>query len=115
MSTPDYAAFVDTLIAGHQAWVAGNPNPSGDDFLNHYVGDAAHPNGLLWKYEVWRGEHGYTRVRPWNGSEALGRVATMDIPSPGTVVPYPIMGFTGGPVLDPNLAATRTTAQLQTS
>jgi hypothetical protein len=115
MSSPDYTLFIDTLVPGHQAWVAANPAPSGDDFFNHYVGDLAHPNAMLWQYEGWRAEHGYTRVRPWNGSEGLGRVATADITAPGTVVPYPIGGFTGGPALNANLQANQTTAQLQAS
>ena len=76
MTSPDFRSFVDTLVPAHQAWLTAHPSPSGSEWLEHHVGDAAHPNGLLRQYEAWRVEHGYTRVRPWNGSEALNRPST---------------------------------------
>src|SRR5437879_13653546 len=91
MTGPDFRIFVDSLVPGHVAWFAG-PHPAatiGYDFFNHYVGDATHPGGLLWQYENWRSEHGYTEVRSWNGCEALGSKPTGDLPVPGQVCPYP--------------------------
>jgi len=40
MTSPDYRAFVETLISGHEAWLSAHPAPSGDDFFNHYVWQA---------------------------------------------------------------------------
>src|SRR6266571_2748341 len=114
MTSPDFRIFVDTLIPGHRTWLGG-PAPSGDDFFNHDVGDATHPGALLWQYENWRSEHGYTEVRPWNGSETLGRTTTTDIPFPGQVIPFPRNdGGAPGPTIDSRLADGRTRAQLQT-
>lgn len=113
MSSPDYRSFVDTLFSSHKAWLNANPSPSGNQFFDHYVGDTAHADGLLWQYEAWRIEHGFTRVRPWNGSESLGRVSIVpEIPSPGLVHPW-LSGTLAGPVLDSRLADSRTTANLQ--
>ncbi len=117
MSNPDFRTFIDTLSPGHTAWLAAHANlasmPNGGDlFFQHYVGDPLHQDGLLWQYEAWRFEHGYTRVRPWNGSEALGRVPTTDIPSPGFVYPW-FPPASAGPSLNPQLAGGRTTANLQ--
>ena len=116
MTSPDFRTFVDSLVPGHVAWSAG-PHPAatiGYDFFNHYVGDATHPGGLLWQYESWRSEHGYTEVRPWNGCEALGRAATADLPFPGQVIPYPRNdGGAPGPAIDSRLADGRTRVQLQ--
>lgn len=118
MSSPDFRTFIDTLIPNHTMWVANNPNLAtnangGNLFFYHYVGDPSHQDGLLWHYEAWRFEHGYSRVRPWNGSETLGRTATPEIPSPGFVYPW-LSGAAAGPSLDPSLANGRTTANLQT-
>lgn len=113
MTSPDFRTFVDTLAGGHQSWLASHPAPNGNDFFDHYVGDDAHPAGLLRTYEAWRSEHGYTRVRPWNGTEALDRPATTDIPSPGRVFPW-LTGSSAGPAFgDGFLAATSHTADLQ--
>lgn len=113
MSSPDFRSFVDTLAPAHQAWRATNPSPSGDEWLHHHVGDAAHPDGLLRRYEAWRVEHGYTRVRPWNGTEALNRPATADIPSPGRVFPW-LTGASAGPAFADNfLAEGVTTGDMQ--
>ena len=102
-------------MPGHLAWLTGS-HPAGtigDDFFNHYVGDAVNTGGLLWQYENWRTEHGYMRVRPWNGCEALGRAATAAIPFPGHVVPFASNAGSAGPTIDSRLADGRTTAQLQ--
>ncbi len=113
MSSPDFRTFVGTLFSSHKAWLNANPSPSGNQFFDHYVGDAAHPDGLLWQYEAWRVEHGYTRVRPWNGSEPLGRVSIVpEILSPGLVHPW-LSGASAGPALDSRLSDGRTTANLQ--
>lgn len=115
MTSPDFRIFVDTLMPGHLAWLTGS-HPAGtigDDFFNHYVGDAVNTGGLLWQYENWRTEHGYMRVRPWNGCEALGRAATAAIPFPGHVVPFASNAGSAGPTIDSRLADGRTTAQLQ--
>ena len=117
MSSPDFRTFIDTLSPGHTLWLAAHPNlasmPNGGDlFFQHYVGDPLHQDGLLWQYEAWRFEHGYTRVRPWNGSETLGRVPTTDIPAPGFVYPW-FPPASAGPSLNPQLADGRTTANLQ--
>ena len=112
MTSPDFRTFVGTLIEDHKTWPNDNPSPSGDDFLNHYVGDPLHPNGLLHRYEGWRTEHGYTRVRPWNGSEQLGTGPIPNIPSPGRMFPW-LEGSAAGPSIDSRLAWGRTTAQLQ--
>jgi hypothetical protein len=113
MSSPDFRSFIDTLIDGHQSWLSSHTSPSGTDFFDHYVGDEAHHDGLLRQYESWRFEHGYTRVRPWNGSEALDRPVTPDIPSPGRVLPW-LGGIDAGPAFDDAfLVATSTTAGLQ--
>ncbi len=74
MTSPDFCTFIDSLIPGHQAWLSVNLIPTGRQFFDHYIGDDLHTGGLLRQYEVWRMEHGYTQVRPWNGTEALGRV-----------------------------------------
>ena len=115
MSSPDFRTFVDTLFAGHEAWLAANPSPSGSQFFDHYVGDPANPDGLLWQYEAWRAEHGFTRVRPWNGTEDLrpaGSPSVPGIPSPGTALPW-VAGAGAGPAINSDLGWTRTTAQLQ--
>jgi len=121
MSSPDFRNFVDTLIPSHKTWLTANPSPSGNQFFDHYVGSATYPDGLLWQYEAWRVEHGYTRVRPWNGSEPLGRVSNVpEIPSPGLVLPWvartaPPAPAPAGPVFsDSFLAEGTTTADLQT-
>jgi len=120
MTSPDYRTFVDTLIPGHEAWLAAHPAPSGNEFLDHYVGDVAHSDGLLWMYEAWRAEHGYTRIRPWNGTEALGWTGPAEIPSPGRVLPWltptaPPAPEPAGPSLaDSFLADGTSTASLQT-
>src|SRR6266511_3894050 len=113
MSSPDFRTFVDSLIGDHQSWLSSHASPSGNDFFDHYVGDETHPAGLLRRYEAWRSEHGYTRVRQWNGTEALDRPATTDIPSPGRVFPW--LSGTGArpPFGDGFLASTSTTADLQ--
>jgi len=113
MSSPDFRSFVDTLSGDHTAWLTANPSPSGTVWLDHYVGDADHPDGLLWQYEAWRAEHGYTRVRPWNGTEALNRPATADIPSPGRVFPWLSVASAGPTFADSFLAEGTTTADLQ--
>ena len=113
MTSPDFRTFVNTLAGGHQSWLSSNPAPSGTDFFDHYVGDETHPAGLLRVYEAWRSEHGYTRVRPWNGTEALDRPATTDIPSPGRVIPWLTGSSAGPPFADAFLAATSSTADLQ--
>ena len=113
MTSPDFRSFVDTLVPAHQAWLAAHPSPSGSEWLEHHVGDAAHPNGLLRQYEAWRVEHGYTRVRPWNGSEALNRPSIPEVPSPGRVKPW-LAGASAGPAFaDGFLADGTTTADLQ--
>lgn len=113
MTSPDFRTFVDTLAGDHQSWLSSHPTPTGNEFFDHYVGDDTHPSGLLRKYEGWRTEHGYTRVRPWNGTEAVDRPATADIPSPGRVLPW-LTGSSAGPAFgDAFLAATSTTADLQ--
>jgi hypothetical protein len=113
VSSPDFRTFVDSLIGDHQSWLSSHPSPSGTDFFDHYVGDETHPTGLLRRYEAWRSEHGYTRVRPWNGTEALDRPATTDIPSPGRVFPW-LSGTSARPPFgDGFLASTSTTADLQ--
>ena len=112
MTSPDFRTFVGTLIPGHRTWLDDNPSPSGDEFFNHYVGDPLNPNGLLRVYEAWRTEHGYTRVRPWNGSEQLGIGPIPGIPSPGRVLPW-LSGTDASPSFDSRLAWGRTTAQLQ--
>src|SRR6266851_4249951 len=117
MSSPDFRTFVDTLSPGHTAWLAANPNlaasPNGGDlFFQHYVGDPLHQDGLFWQYEAWRFEHGYTRVRPWDGAETLGRTPTADIPSPGFIYPW-FPAASAGPSIDPRLTDGRTTANLQ--
>jgi hypothetical protein len=117
----DHQAFIDTLIDGHRAWLVGHESSdrrltaTGAEFFDHYVGDADHPTGLLFQYEAWRARFGYTRIRPWNGSEMLGRTPTALLPSPGLVVSFVRSGFVvpPGPALDPRLAEGRTTAQLQ--
>jgi len=115
MSSPDFRTFVSSLIdgpSGHAAWLSGHSAPSGDEFFTHYVGDPAHQDGLLWQYESWRSEHGYTEVRPWNGTEALARsVPAPEIPSPGTVLPWNTPG--GPPFADAFLADSTGTAALQ--
>lgn len=113
MSSPDFRTFVDTLALGHETWLGGNPNPSGDEWFDHYVGDPIHPDGLLRRYEAWRVEHGYTRVRPWNGTEALNRPATPDIPSPGRVLPWLSAASAGPSFADGFLAEGMSTADLQ--
>src|SRR5262245_18450237 len=110
MSSPDYREFVDTLAAGHQSWLSSHPSPSGNEFYDHYVGDAAHPGGRVRRYERWRSEHGYPRVRPWNGTEALGRVATEKILSLGRVLLWIEDPNAGPPFADPHLAEMSTTA-----
>lgn len=120
MTSPDFRTFVGTLIPGHSTWLTSHPTPSGTEFLDHYLGDPVHPDGLLWQYEAWRVEHGYVRVRAWNGSETLGRVPTVDIPSPGLVRPWisrsspPAPQPAGPPFADTFLIDGTTTAQLQT-
>ena len=47
MSSPDFRTFVGTLFSSHKAWLNANPSPSSNQFFDHYVGDAAHPDGLL--------------------------------------------------------------------
>src|SRR6266511_2202386 len=113
MSSPDFRTFVDSLIGDHQSWLSSDASPSGNDFLDHYVGDETPPAGLLRRYEAWSSERGYTRVRQWNGTEALDRPATTDIPSPGRVFPW--LSGTGArpPFGDGFLASTSTTADLQ--
>ena len=113
MSSLDFRTFVDTLTPGHQAWLATNPSPSGVEWLDHHVGDAAHPDGLLRRYEAWRVEHGYTRVRPWNGTEALSRPATADIPSPGRVFPWLPAASAGPAFADSFLAEGTTSGDMQ--
>src|SRR5260370_33105901 len=115
MSSPDFRIFVDSLMSGHIAWFNGphSANTLGDDFFIHYVGDATRPGALLWQYENWRNEYGYSRVRPWNGSETLGRFATPDVPFPGLVVPFASNAVSAGPTIDPRLADGRSKAQLQ--
>jgi len=116
MSSPDFRTFVDTLFAGLEAWLAANPNPSGSQFLDHYVGDPANPDGLLWQYEAWRAEHGFTRVRPWNGSEDLRPPGSPSVPgilSPGAALAWVAGAGSGSLLLNSNLSWTRTTAQLQ--
>lgn len=113
MTSPDFRTFVDTMIVDHQLWLSTHSSPSGTDFFDHYVGDETHPAGLLRRYEAWRSEHGYTRVRPWNGTEALARPATTDVPSPGRVFPW-LTGAGAGPSFnDAFLASTNTTTDLQ--
>lgn len=115
MTSPDFRTFVDTLFPNHQAWLTANPGPSGSQFFDHFVGDSTHPDGLLWQYEAWRAEHGYVRVRPWNGSEDLRPAGAPNVPeilSPGRVLPW-VAGVGAGPLLDSRLAAGQTTAQLQ--
>ena len=113
MTSRDFRTFVDTLAPGHETWLGANPSPSGDEWFDHYVGDPMHPDGLLRRYEAWRTEHGYTRVRPWNGTEALNRPATADIPSPGRVRPW-LSGASAGPnFADVFLAEGTSTADLQ--
>jgi hypothetical protein len=120
MSSPDFTTFVATLVPSHRAWITANPTPSGNQFLDHYVGDPLHPDGLLWQYEAWRAEHGYFRVRPWNGTELLGRTPTADIPSPGLVLPWitraapPAPAPAGPAFADSFLAEGTTTTALQT-
>ncbi|MFY9610619.1 MAG: hypothetical protein WAU45_18665, partial [Blastocatellia bacterium] len=113
MSSPDFRTFVDTLASDHQTWVGLNPSPSGNEWFDHYVGDPMHSDGLLRIYEAWRVEHGYTRVRPWNGTEALNRPATADIPSPGRVLPWQSGASAGPGFADGFLADGTTTAALQ--
>jgi hypothetical protein len=113
MTSADFRTFVDTLAAAHQTWLSG-PAPSGDQWFDHYVGDPMHPDGLLRRYEAWRAEHGYTRVRPWNGTEALGRTGPPEIPSPGRVMPWLSGASAGPPFSDANLADGTTSADLQT-
>src|SRR6266511_3098064 len=113
MSSPDFRTFVDSLIGDHQSWLSSHASPSGNDFFDHYVGDETHPTGLLRRYEAWRAEHGYTRVRPWNGTEALNRPATADIPSPGRVFPWLSIASAGPNFADSFLAEGTTTADLQ--
>lgn len=115
MTSPDFRTFVDTLVPNHKHWLTLNPNPPGTEWFNHYVGDAQNTQGLLWQYEAWRAEHGYTRVRPWNGSEALDRTPTTNIPFPGRVVPYAALAASAGPAMDGRLAQGQTTTQLQAS
>ena len=112
MTNPDFRTFVGTFIPGHRTWLGDNPSPSGDEFFNQYVGDPLNPNGLLRQYEAWRTEHGYKRVRPWNGSEQLGIGPIPDIPSPGRVFTW-LTGADAGPSLDSRLVEGRTTSQLQ--
>lgn len=120
MSSPDYQTFVASLAPDHEAWLTGNPSlrtspDRGTLFFNHYVGDPTNPSGLLWRYENWRSEHGYTRVRPWNGAEDLrpaGSPSTPEIPSPGTVLPW-LTSPIDAPTLDPRLTWDRTSVQLQ--
>jgi len=100
------------LIPRHQAWLSINLVPTGGQFFDHYVGDDLHTGGLLWQYEAWRTEHGYTQVRPWNGTEALGRVPDANIPSPGRVLPW-LAGAGAGPAMDPRLSELSTTDSLQ--
>lgn len=115
MSRPDFRTFVGTLFPGHQSWLTANSSPSGNQFFDHYVGDVAHPDGLLWQYEAWRAEHGYARVRPWNGSEDLrpaGSPNIPEIPSRGRILTW-VSGASAGPSLNPQLNAASTTASLQ--
>ena len=115
MSSPDFRTFVNTLFPGHVAWLSANPSPTGNQFFDHYVGDAANPGGLLWQYEAWRAEHGFSRVRPWNGVEDLrpaGSPAVPGIPSPGAALAW-VAGAGAGPALNADLGWSRTTAQLQ--
>src|SRR6266851_3527329 len=114
MTSPDHREFVGTLIPGHEAWLSAHPAPSGDDFFNHYVGDTAHPDGLLWTFEGWRSEHGYTRLRPWNGTESLGWTGPAEIPSPGRVLPWLTASASPGPSFaDTFLVDGTSTAALQ--
>src|SRR5207245_11194150 len=113
---PTFLTFIVTLGPGQSPCLLAHANTvsmpnAGDLFFQHYVGDPLHQDGLLWQYEAWRFEHGYTRVRPWNGSEALGRVPTTDIPSPGFVYPW-FPPASAGPSLNPQLAGGRTTQNL---
>jgi hypothetical protein len=112
MTSPDYYAFIDSLIPGHQAWLSVNLIPTGRQFFDHYVGDDLHTDGLLRQYEAWRMEHRYTQVRPWNGTEALGRVPDANIPSPGRVLPW-LSGAGAGPYLDLRLSEVSTADSLQ--
>jgi len=119
VSSPDFRTFIGTLESAHSAWLTAHPAPTGTEFIDHYVGDPAHPNGLLWQYEQWRTEHGYVRVHPWNGTEALGRPATTNILSLGRVEPWvavsapPAPEPAGPSFADPYLAETTTQATLQ--
>jgi hypothetical protein len=112
MSSPDFRTFVDSIINDHRAWLSAHPSPTGAEFLDQYVGSASQPSGLLWQFEAWRAEHGFVRVRPWDGSEDLGRPTVAGISAPGEVFPWNPPGGPG-PALDPRLSAARTTAQLQ--
>src|SRR6266568_8772595 len=113
MSDADFRNFVGGLLPAHLTWLNNHAHPNGTEFLDHYVGDAGHQDGLLWQYQLWRSEHGYTRVRAWNGAEALGRAVTATIPFPGTIIPYLGTANAAGPSIDARLASTGTTASLQ--
>ena len=64
MSSPDFRAFVDGIIADHRAWLTAHSSPSGTEFLDHYVGSASQPSGLLWQFEAWRTETALCTLRP---------------------------------------------------
>jgi hypothetical protein len=112
MSSPDFRTFVDGIITSHRAWLNAHPSPTGAEFVDHYLGSASQASGLLWQFEAWRAEHGFVRLRPWDGSEDLGRPASASIPSPGQVLPWNAP-TSGGPAIDARLGSGQTTAQLQ--